>query len=163
MYEKIIELLKETIINEYFLYSIVIITILTISKGIKDYKLYILDCAILNQKPKPIGFVINTIVNIVGLIIISNIAFTGYTIYKHQEIFNTETYYTLEEIEKEDTKNINHTYTIEKVTTHNKPITKHPTHQIIKKPIAKVKPIRKEMTAKEKLKREMEQAIEDVN
>ena len=54
MQEKIFELIKETATNEYFLYSIIIIAILTIIKSLKDYKLYKYDCIVLNQKPKPL-------------------------------------------------------------------------------------------------------------
>ena len=118
----------------------------------------------IKSKTKAIGFGINTLVNIIGLIIISNIAFTGYTIYKHKEIFNNDAYNTLENIElTKESKNIKPTYKIEKMTVHNKPAIKHKPHQIIIKHQQKEKPITRKLSAKEKLKNELDQAIKDVN
>ncbi len=163
MEDKVIEILIETISNQYFIYTVIAASALTIFKSIRSYKLYKLDCTVLNQKPKPIGFMQNTIIDIAALSILISFAFTGYTIYNHEEIFGTEKNYALEKsYMPKETTNISPNYKIDKVVMQNMPIMKYKENSIIVKPQAE-KPIIKKMTAKEKLKRELEQAIEDVD
>lgn len=163
MEDKVIEILIEAITNQYFIYTVIVVAVLAVFKSIKGYRLYKKDCAVLNQKPKPIGFVQNTIIDISALSILVSFAFTGYTVYTHPEIFSTEKNYKLEKsYTPKASTSISAKYEIDAVVMQNRPVVKNTEkHRIMVKPQGE-KPIVDKMSAKEKLKRELEQAIKDV-
>lgn len=78
MKEQIIEIIKETINNIYFIPILIIFTILIIIKSKLDYQKYKKTCEIFQQKPKLTGFIKNSILDIIGIILITTITFIGY-------------------------------------------------------------------------------------
>ena len=78
MQEKILDILKETINNQYFYYLILTMILFSVLKNIWDYDAYKKDCKILGQKVKIKGYIRNTIDDIILISIISIIGFMGY-------------------------------------------------------------------------------------
>ena len=78
MQEKILDILKETINNQYFYYLILTMILFSILKNIWDYDAYKKDCKVLGQKVKIKGYIRNTIDDIILISIISIIGFMGY-------------------------------------------------------------------------------------
>jgi len=161
---KVIEILIEAISNRYFMYAVIAVAVLTVLKSLRDYRLYKMDCIILNQKPKPIGFMQNTIISILMLSTIVGFAFTGYTAYNHQELFSNEKSYTVEKsyTPREPARTITN-YKIDKIVMHQKPVAGHVEKKSIVIRPRPAKPAVRKMTAKEKLKQELEQAINAVD
>jgi len=167
---KIIDLFKEALYNKYFLYMLMIIFVLITVSSIKDYKLYKLDCAILQQRPKPIGFIINSFVNLIGLSIITSIGFSGYYAYKNGYTKNkpileiTETkkpqqtkYKITKTIKKEIPRKTNFTYKLNKVDPNKEKIKK------LENQNKYLSASLKKERAKRKLNEELLKAIQDVN
>jgi hypothetical protein len=171
MEEKVIETLKSAIINKYFLYTSIIIGILIIINELRKYKLYLYDCKILNQKPKPLGYTINTISSIIQANIIIMFGFTGYAAYQNPDIFRNKTKTIIETQTKNTTpkKNFNnktepkHYQTVTINTNEKPPIQKLTGFNLVKTTTPPVKRKTKEQLAKEKLKRELEAAMKDVD
>lgn len=78
MIEQIFEIIKEAFSNKYFIPIIVLAIIAIIIKNKIDYKEYLKTCEIFNQKPKKSGYIKNSMIEIIGIIIISITAFIGY-------------------------------------------------------------------------------------
>ncbi len=78
MQEKILDILKETINNQYFYYLILTMILFSVLKNIWDYSAYKKDCKILGQKVKIRGYIRNAIDDMILISIISIIGFMGY-------------------------------------------------------------------------------------
>ncbi len=105
MEEQIISILKESINNIFFLPVLGISIILVIIKSKVDYRKYKRDCEIFNQMPKPIGYIQNSVINIIGIMTLTVIGFAGYTGLTHSNQFE-EKY--INNIAKEERKSSNY-------------------------------------------------------
>jgi len=167
--EKIISIFKKSIINQYFLYALIMLAIIVTIKSLRDYKLYLIDCKILNQKPKPIGFTINSIFSYAQLSILISFIAIGYTAYNQKDDILKNNSYTIKTEttnKKVEHRSENKNLKIEKIIKTNKPqapITKEIKIAKINKPPQHKKRLSKKELAKLKLKRELEAAIREVD
>ena len=161
MIDKIIEVLQEAVHNIYFIYAVIAITIFVIIKNAIKYKSYLSDCKALNMEPKLGGYIINAGMDILLLSMVTHIAFVGYTAYLHTEIINIEKNEKV--VIKKKTEPINYklknVITQNQKTIYNKPFNLNKNVNPIQQ---RRKPKNEKFTAKEKLKRELEAAINTV-
>lgn len=105
MEEQIISILKESINNKFFIPVLGISIILVIIKSKVDFKKYQRDCQIFNQKPKLIGYIKNSAMNVIGIMTLTVFAFAGYTGLMHSNNFEDK---YKNHIAKEERKNFNY-------------------------------------------------------
>jgi len=78
MKEKILDIIRQTLDNQYYYYLLIVAILMVVLKSIFDYGLYKKDCMVLSQDIKTKGYIRNTIDNIILIIIVLTMGFGGY-------------------------------------------------------------------------------------
>ncbi len=78
MKEKILDIIRETLDNQYYYYLLIAVILMVVLKSIFDYGLYKKDCIVLGQDIRVRGYIRNTMDNIILIIIVLTMGFGGY-------------------------------------------------------------------------------------
>jgi len=78
MKEKILDIIRQTLDNQYYYYLLIVAILMVVLKSIFDYGLYKKDCMVLSQDIRTKGYIRNTMDNIILIIIVLTMGFGGY-------------------------------------------------------------------------------------